>query len=59
VGSIPNYLIVLFFNLSKHSSTTMAMVSSDLAEMCTRNLPEVKGRQALKADNIAVCEAIF
>jgi hypothetical protein len=48
------------FNLPNPSSRTMALVSTQsLTEMSTRNLPEGKGRPALKADNLtAICEPI-
>jgi hypothetical protein len=58
-GSIPDKFIE-FFNLSKSSSRTMALGSTQfLTEMSTRNLTGGKGRPACKADNLtAVCDPI-
>jgi hypothetical protein len=58
-GSIPNKIIE-FVNWSNPSSRNMALVSTQpLTEMSTRNIPEGKGRQARKADNLtAICELI-
>jgi hypothetical protein len=55
MDSIPDEVIG-FFN----SSRTMALGSiRPLTEMTTRNLPEVKGRPACKADNLtAICEPV-
>jgi hypothetical protein len=46
------------FNLPNPSSRFMALGSTQhLIEMNTRNLPGVKGRPTLKADNLtAICE---
>jgi hypothetical protein len=42
------------FNLPKHSSRIMALVSNNpLTEMSTRNLPGGKKRPARMADNLA------
>jgi hypothetical protein len=55
-GSSPNELN--FFNLHNPTSRTMTQVwAQPLIETITRNLPGVKGRPALKAENLtAVCE---
>jgi hypothetical protein len=43
-----------YFNLPNPSSLTMPLRSTQpLTEMSTRNLPGMKGRLALKADNLA------
>jgi hypothetical protein len=55
-GSSPDE--VDFFNLSNHSSRTMALGSiQPLIEMSTRNLPGGKRWPARKSDNLTViCE---
>jgi hypothetical protein len=47
-----------FFSWINHSSRTMSLDSTQLLrEMSTGNLPEGKGRQEFKADNLtAICE---
>jgi hypothetical protein len=57
--SIPEEVIE-FLNLRNHSNRTMALgVTEHLTEVNTRNLPGVKGRPALKVDNLtATCEPI-
>jgi hypothetical protein len=49
-----------FFNLPNPSSHTMGLGSTQpLTEMSTMNIPGGKGRQALKAENLAaICELI-
>jgi hypothetical protein len=52
-GSTPDEVIG-FFDWPNHSSRTKAPGSiHPLAEMSTRNLPEVKGRPARTANNLA------
>jgi hypothetical protein len=57
--SIPDK--VIGFSISRNpSSRTMALGSTNLSEMGTRNLPGRKDRPARKVDNLtAICEAIF
>jgi hypothetical protein len=52
--------IIGYFNWPNTSSRAVALRSSQpLREMSARNLPGVKGRPALKADNLtAICEPI-
>jgi hypothetical protein len=60
-GSIPEEVIVYFFNWPNPSSRTVALGSTQpLTEMSTRNLPGGKGgRPVRKADNFTViCEPI-
>jgi hypothetical protein len=59
--SIPDKIVVFFFNLPNPSSRTMALGSTQpLTEISARNLPGSKGRPARKADNLtAICELIL
>jgi hypothetical protein len=56
-GSIPDEVIVFFFNWPNRSSLNMVLGSTQLlTEMSTRNLPGGKERPARKADNLtAIC----
>jgi hypothetical protein len=52
-GSIPDE-VILFLNRPNPSSRTTALGSTQpLTEMSTRNLIALKGRPALKADNLS------